>query len=208
MITEKQLRSAEKYVKAMHPAFLKRDREPKRPDPTKIGEEASNIMRLWHSAQFNPSHKEHYGLARAGGLLLYSAHYGASFEDINDLCGLATAQLVTQISPDLRLPDTRRKQLVVGEVSASGPVGQAVKLAELILWGKELIKSTNKASFCRKHRIFLRTWFHTSSTLLSVMHDLRRDVVEPIFSTADEVLDRLRRDLVRDRKTSSVGGKK
>jgi hypothetical protein len=154
-----------------HEELVARNQAPNVAEPTEVAVLAANLTRKFYHGDV-VADSSHVLIAEWAGRMVYAMqHYGCNYEDVCDVAEHAIAQVVSGISPDLRLPPGPRHLNLKSRLGQADIVAQIVKLAEITCVARRILSSCT-ATDMAQHAMLLRSWADEALDLMSVFHRL------------------------------------
>lgn len=163
-------------------------------DPIDVGDEALRLAQLHFRGEIIPDDRFASALiCRCSGLLIYGMeYYGLGYEAICQAADPAVANVLQAISPDIRLPTSRRTLELKIRTANADAQGQLVRLAEITCAAKVASFLPDDVVLAQAHD--LKRWCDERDELLGVLNRIAaRERLKPAFATARNYLKTTRR---------------
>lgn len=158
-------------------------------DPNEVGQYALKIAKRLNAVIYDKHAIQKLHEVRAAGMLVYSLErYGCVYDDLVELAGIGTAELVANASCDPRLQATKRGVMLCSTLGQGTIYSQIVRLAEIICSVKRLSDSLLPEGILA-HDTALKAWIHDRLGWVDSMSLLSSNSkVRPYASRANKYL--------------------
>lgn len=188
--------------------WLARNQSPLHADPTALACLTQKLSRVYFNGEYTSEKSSNIVAATyAAKLSAAISSWGMSFDDIVDVADFHVAQVVSQVSPDLRAPAGPRHLDLKARLYQATPVAQLIQLAIITCVASRLLATCDEASFL-EHGATLREWSENSLEVLQSLTKLaaKKDCL-PFLEQAKSLLKRVLGEVDAARKARKLARK-
>lgn len=155
---------------------------------------ANNYVMPYQEPRFADALEERDICVTAAWMHELTERFAYSFESLTDLGGYRVAEVVTQISPDIRLPVSKRHDERLLRLQQSNWKGQVVELA-VLLTQLDVVRSEPWAAMCGSRFAEIRSWIQQADKRLAAIIRLTdQAILKPYFKEAKNKLQAIQED--------------
>jgi hypothetical protein len=188
--------------------WLARNQSPLHADPTAQACLTAKLSRVFFTGEYTSEKSSNIVAATyAAKLAVAISHWGMSFDDVVDVADFGVAQLVSQVSPDLRAPSGPRHLDLKTRLYQAQPVAQLIQLAVITCVASRLVATCDEATFL-EHGAALREWAENSLDILHALTKIagKKDIT-PFIEQAKSLIKRVLGEVDAARKARKLARK-